>query len=214
MLGRHHPFLKRIRTLRRDPARRRAEGVVVAEGVRVVEAALAAGASIETALVSPRLERTDRGRALRDRLDAARIPVETASDRDVDRVQDARGPQPVVALIRWRSREGSPPDDGSPASGLVLLTVNLQDPGNLGALIRTSDAAGADAVVVAGDGVDPTHPRVVRSAAGSLFRMPVFREPDPVAAARALRASGYRLLAAGPRSGTPLREVRWRGRIA
>ncbi|GIG27115.1 TrmH family RNA methyltransferase [Cellulomonas denverensis] len=79
---------------------------------------------------------------------------------------------------------------------LIALLARVRDPGNLGTVIRVADAAGADAVVVAGDAVEVTNPKVVRSTAGSLFHLPVVHGlsvPDAVAA---LRAAGSQVLAA------------------
>ena len=67
----------------------------------------------------------------------------------------------------------------------VLVAVELRDPGNLGTVIRTAEAAGLAGVVVAGDSVDRFNPKVVRASAGSLFRLPVVDDPDPVATGRA-----------------------------
>lgn len=79
---------------------------------------------------------------------------------------------------------------------LVALLARVRDPGNAGTVMRVADAAGADAVVVAGDAVEATNPKVVRSTAGSLFHLPVVSGvpvPDAVAA---LRAAGLTVLAA------------------
>lgn len=72
----------------------------------------------------------------------------------------------------------------------VLVAVELGDPGNLGTVIRTAEAAGFAGVVVAGDSVDWIAPKVVRASAGSLFRMPIVRFDDVVAAHEAIAATG------------------------
>lgn len=214
MLGRRHPLFKRVRALRRDPERRRAEGIVVAEGIRVVESAWTAGASIEIAIVSPRIDGSERGRRVRDRLASAGVPVERAAADVVEGVQDARGAQPLLALVRWRPEEGPGPERAARSNPLVLVTAGIQDPGNLGTLVRTADAVGVDWVVVTGASVDPSHPRAVRASAGSLFRLPVYRDRDPVGTIRSLRGNGLRLLAAGPRDGASFRDADWTGAVA
>ncbi len=80
----------------------------------------------------------------------------------------------------------------------TLLTVcaDVRDPGNAGTVIRTSDAAGADGVVLAGNSVDAHHPRTVRASVGSIFHLPVSKEPDPAEAVRRIRAAGLVVLAA------------------
>jgi TrmH family RNA methyltransferase len=78
----------------------------------------------------------------------------------------------------------------------VAICADVRDPGNAGTVIRTADAAGADAVVLAGSSVDPYHPRTVRASVGSLFHLPLVMEPDPLAAVRAAREAGLVVLAA------------------
>nr|WP_276582451.1 RNA methyltransferase [Cellulomonas sp. RIT-PI-Y] len=79
---------------------------------------------------------------------------------------------------------------------LIALLARVRDPGNLGTVIRVADAAGADAVVIAGDAVEVTNPKVVRSTAGSLFHLPVVHGLSVDDAVRSLRAAGSRVLAA------------------
>ena len=72
----------------------------------------------------------------------------------------------------------------------------MRDPGNAGSIIRAADAAGADAVIFAGDSVDPLNPKAVRATVGSLFHLPVIVDRDLTAVVAALRENGLRLLAA------------------
>jgi TrmH family RNA methyltransferase len=76
------------------------------------------------------------------------------------------------------------------------VCADVRDPGNAGTVIRTADAAGADAVVLAGHSVDPYNPKTIRATVGSLFHLPLALEPDPAAAVAALRAAGLTVLAA------------------
>jgi TrmH family RNA methyltransferase len=79
---------------------------------------------------------------------------------------------------------------------LVAVAVEVRDPGNAGTVLRTADAAGAGAVVFAGDAVDPYNGKCVRASAGSLFHVDVVRERAPGAVIAALRAAGVQALAA------------------
>ncbi|GAA5170237.1 hypothetical protein GCM10023214_48520 [Amycolatopsis dongchuanensis] len=82
------------------------------------------------------------------------------------------------------------------AARLVAVLVDVADPGNAGTVIRVADAAGADAVILAGDSVDPHNGKCVRASAGSLFHLPLARERDVTAVLAACRAAGLRLLGA------------------
>jgi TrmH family RNA methyltransferase len=79
---------------------------------------------------------------------------------------------------------------------LVAVLAQVRDPGNAGTVIRVADAAGADAVVLAGDSVEVTNPKVVRSTVGSLFHLPVVTGVSVAEAVDALRAAGLAVLAA------------------
>ncbi len=96
------------------------------------------------------------------------------------------GPLPATAL----------PDLLDTRPRLIALLARVRDPGNLGTVIRVADAAGADAVVIAGDAVEVTNPKVVRSTAGSLFHLPVVHGLPVADAVAALRGAGSQVLAA------------------
>jgi RNA methyltransferase, TrmH family len=78
---------------------------------------------------------------------------------------------------------------------LVAVAVEISEPGNAGTLIRVADAMGADAVVLAGNSVDPYNGKCLRASAGSIFSIPVVTEPDAVQAVSALREAGLQVLA-------------------
>jgi TrmH family RNA methyltransferase len=79
---------------------------------------------------------------------------------------------------------------------LLAICADVRDPGNAGTVIRTADAAGADAVVLAGQSVDAYNAKTVRATVGSLFHLPLAIEPDPAAAVREAQARGLTVLAA------------------
>ncbi|WP_459973323.1 TrmH family RNA methyltransferase [Nocardioides pyridinolyticus] len=124
-----------------------------------------------------------------DLADAA--PAWTLVDeRALASLSDSVNPAGVVAVCRFL--DGEVP----PAPRLVALCADVRDPGNAGTVIRCADAAGADAVVLAGHSVDPYNPKTVRASVGSLFHLPVVLEPDPATAVRTLQAAGLQVLAA------------------
>ncbi len=79
---------------------------------------------------------------------------------------------------------------------LVVVCADIADPGNLGTVIRVADAVGADAVLLAGDTVDPHNGKAVRASTGSVFHLPLARDRDPDAVLERCRAAGLTLLAA------------------
>jgi RNA methyltransferase, TrmH family len=109
-------------------------------------------------------------------------------------LSDSVTPAGLVAVCRFLDVSFQSLPDAAPR--LVAVCADVRDPGNAGTVIRTADAAGADAVVLAGSSVDAYHPRTVRASAGSLFHLPLVTEPDPLAAVRAARDAGLVVLAA------------------
>ncbi len=145
------------------------------------------------------VEATERYGAWRD--DAPAWAV--VDDRALASLSDSVTPAGVVAVCRFLDVPWPPlvEDGRSPVTrpgqpGLVAICADVRDPGNAGTVIRTADAAGADAVVLAGSSVDAYNPKTVRASVGSLFHLPVVVEPDVAAAVAAARASGLTVLAA------------------
>ncbi|WP_371871360.1 TrmH family RNA methyltransferase [Phytohabitans rumicis] len=97
---------------------------------------------------------------------------------------------------------------------LAAVLAEIRDPGNAGTVLRTADAAGADAVVFAGDAVDPYNGKCVRASAGSLFHVDVVRAPEPAAVVKAARDSGLTVLAATGYGDTDLDELADAGGLA
>jgi TrmH family RNA methyltransferase len=100
------------------------------------------------------------------------------------------------------------------APALVVVLVNVRDPGNAGTVLRTADAAGAGGVIFADASVDPYNSKCVRSSAGSLFHLPVVAGVAIGAVTAALRHAGIGVIAADGQAGRPLDELESSGRLA
>jgi TrmH family RNA methyltransferase len=213
MLSRAHPIARRVRALRGDAALRAASGVLVAEGVHLSQEALAAGARIEAAIASPRLRTTDEGRELERRLSERGIPVHACSDDVLAGLQDARSHQPVLLIVEWAAPELSAVVRGSGPTPLLVVACGVQDPGNLGALLRTALASGATGFVSASGGAGLTHPRTVRASMGSIFRLPAVEAPLEDVLDEISRG-GIRALGADARGGVDGEDADWSGPVA
>jgi TrmH family RNA methyltransferase len=197
-IGHRHPQARRLRDLLRDPAARRREGAFVLEGPRLVADALDRGAALEAVYLGQNAREAFAG--LTARVDAAGVPVLDLREGVLEKVGSTRTPQPVLAVAPI---PGAVELDAL-APGRVVVTVGLQDPGNLGTVVRSAEASGATAVVVARatHGVDPWNPKVVRGSAGAVLGVPVIAVDDAVAALDRLRTRGWRLV--GTDSGAPV----------
>jgi TrmH family RNA methyltransferase len=122
------------------------------------------------------------------------VRVSQITERAAGGLSETVTPQGIVAVCALLDRplEQVLP----PTARLTAVLVDVSDPGNAGTVIRVADAAGADAVILAGDSVDPHNGKCVRASAGSLFHLPVSRVRDTGAALRTCRDAGLRLLGA------------------
>ncbi len=213
MLSRTDPLARRLRALRGDAALRESEKVFVAEGLHLAIDALAAGALIEAAVVSPRLSESDNGRNLERLLRKNLVEVHVSSDATLDALQDARSPQPVVLIVRRTPPALSAVIAGRGDMPLVVVACGVQEPGNLGALWRTADAAGASGFVATEGSVHLTHPRTVRASMGAIFRLPaVTASMDAVL--EELERRNLTVVGANARAAAAYDDVDWTGPLA
>ncbi len=162
-------WLTTARDLKRRKARER-NGLFVAEGVRTVEELAHSPLAVEAVLVAARAAADERaGAAIR--LVAMRgAPVLHVTDAEFDSAADTEHPQGLLAIARQPQRSLNAVAPGDTVRLLVL--DGIQDPGNVGVLVRTAAALGATAVVALPGTVDLWNAKVVRSAAGTHFRFP------------------------------------------
>ncbi len=129
-----------------------------------------------------------------DRLaDEAEAEVVRVSDEVLAAMAETVQPQGVLAVARI---EHTPIEAAFASAKLVAVLHEVRDPGNAGAVLRAADAAGADAVVFAGESIDPWHPKVVRSTTGSMFHLPVVTAGQLADVVDAARAHGLAVIAA------------------
>jgi TrmH family RNA methyltransferase len=164
-----------IRDLRLRRGRER-RGLALAEGVRLVEEALGAKVTIRHAAVSPSLEATARGAALKIALAGAGVPLLEVDDRALAGLADTEHPQGVIAVIeppRW-TLEALQPKAGQ----VVVVLDGVQDPGNVGAIARTALGLGASGLIALKGSAELTNPKVLRGSMGALFRLPSVSATD------------------------------------
>ncbi|MCC6318336.1 MAG: RNA methyltransferase [Gemmatimonadaceae bacterium] len=161
----------RILTRARDLSRRKArdrDGLFVAEGVRAVEELLASPLTIDGVLCAPQLMDAPRGARLRADLEVRGLTVSDVTEREFASAAATESPQGILAIARVPGRSLADLVDRTPLRLLVIDAV--QDPGNVGTLVRTAHGLGLDGSVALPGTVDLWNAKVVRSAMGSLFR--------------------------------------------
>jgi len=141
----------------------------------------------------------------------AGIPVHLVSGEIMDELAQTVTPQGLLAVCGFID---VPLTGLKPGLALVALLANVRDPGNAGTVLRTADAAGAQAVVFADASVDPYNGKCVRASAGSLFHLPVVAGARLEDAVATMRAAGLRIVAADGRTGRSLDDPGVQARLA
>ncbi len=174
---------KEIASLAKKKHRERL-GRMLVEGVRSVEAALAAGAPLVEILVTEAALAKARVQAL---VEAAGVPVYALAQREMARLSDVQTSQGVLAVARTTRF----PESRLATLDAVLALDGVQDPGNVGAVIRTAAWFGADAVLAGPGTADLFNPKTVRAAMGGLWDVRLARTDDLAAALGGLRRHGF-----------------------
>jgi TrmH family RNA methyltransferase len=187
--SRQNPLVTRFRNAARS---RIAGDPVVIEGVTLVHEAKRAGWTIEVAAFTDRALGDTSVTALFNSLstDATRVLV---PESVMEALSPARTPSGVVALAGGHMPALDHVLSGEQA--LVVVTVDVQDPGNLGAIVRAAEAAGATGLLACGASADPFGWKALRGAMGSAFRLPLCRVAEPDVALRTCRDRGLRIIA-------------------
>ena len=154
----------------RDRATRDAEGRTLIDGVRELDRARSGGAAVETVFVDP-AALTDEGHAAVERARASGASIVPASAAVVARLAYGDRSEGLVAVVRIPDVALSTLEVG--ANALVVVLEGVEKPGNLGAVLRSADAAGADAVILADTRTDLFNPNAIRASLGTIFAVPV-----------------------------------------
>ena len=164
-----NPLIKKTRSLRKSKVRAET-GLIIVEGLHHIGEALAAGWAIELILYSSEVLISGFGRELISRGATVAQPV---SSQVMESLADKENPQGILAVVRPRQIRL----DALSSIHIGVAVVSPQDPGNVGTILRTLDAVGADVLFLLDGGVDPFHPTSVRASMGSVFWKPIVQIP-------------------------------------
>ncbi|HEV2288084.1 MAG TPA: RNA methyltransferase [Candidatus Acidoferrales bacterium] len=189
ILSRENHWLKTFRAALH--ASRPESGFIALEGVRLVSEAIRCGLEIEAILASDSAER--HLASLRSELDRPTLILRT-TDRLFDSVTATETPQGIAALLRLR--EFSFESLVAVPDPLVVVLAGVQDPGNVGTILRSAEALGASGAIATRGTAHPYSPKSLRASAGSALRLPILSEFAPSIALTQLRVSGLKIFAA------------------
>jgi RNA methyltransferase, TrmH family len=205
--SRQNPLVARFRTAARGDV----GGVMLLDGAHLVGDAVAAGIVFQLAAVTPASSEEPDIHALVAALQHAGVDVITVSASVMDAVSPVKTPSGIVALAERPTADPDAMYGGTAA--LVVCAVDVQDPGNLGAIVRVSEAAGATGFVASGESANPFGWKALRGSMGSALRLAVAVEMTAEEAVADARRHGCRVVAAVPRDGRSLFEMELAGPI-
>jgi len=185
----------------RQRKHRQEQGLFLIEGLQLLHMALDASLPVGPVFFCPEQFTGAQAPVLIERLQSSGGQLLRVSSQVMDALSDRDGPQGIVAAFHMFRTPLTAL--GTTGNRLVLVLDCPQDPGNLGGLIRTADAAGAAGVVILEPSVDLFDPRTIRASMGSLFNLPVVLTPDAPAALRHLAGQGLALIGASEHTGEP-----------
>jgi TrmH family RNA methyltransferase len=173
-----NPLVKQARSLRLKKGRAET-GLFLVEGIHHVGEAAEAGWDIQSVLYAPDLLTSDFARDLIALLETKPVRTQSVSAQVMESLAEKDNPTGILALVSQRARSLRP-GSGQALSGLsaadissAVALVSPQDPGNVGSILRTMDAVGADALFLLDGGVDVYHPSIVRASMGTIFWKPI-----------------------------------------
>ena len=207
--SRQNPVVSTFRDLAANPPDDGSR--LLLDGLHLVQEARAAGLAFEQVGVAAAQMENGEIAQLARTLDAEGIDVVVVSEPVMHAISPVRTPSGIVAIAR-RTPSALAAVCQHP-DALIVAAVDVQDPGNLGALLRAAEAGGATGVIVCGTSAHPFSWKVVRGSMGSVLRLPVTSGPPAGMLLACARKLGVRAVASVPRAGASPEAVNWRGRV-
>jgi TrmH family RNA methyltransferase len=199
--SRQNPLVARFRTAARGDV----GGVMLLDGAHLIADGIAAAITFQLAAVTPAASEDAGVQSLVDSLQRSGVEVIVVSASVMDAVSPVKTPSGIVALAQRPPVSADRMYGGQTA--LVVSAVDVQDPGNLGAIVRVAEAAGATGFVAAGGSANPFGWKALRGSMGSALRLPIASEVTAEDAIAEATQHGCRIVAAVPRDGRPLFDV-------
>lgn len=188
--------IKEIKRLH-DSKERAERGLFLVEGVRLMEEAVKEKVDLEEVLYTEKVEEVERGKSLLAALNRRHVSLIKVPTKIMDSVSETENPQGILGVarqIKWTLK------DITIRKGPIIAACGLQDPGNLGTIIRTADAGMVSGIITTIDTVDIYNSKVVRATMGSIFRLPLVKVDDAINVLIRFKKEGYQIVAASSKS--------------
>jgi TrmH family RNA methyltransferase len=183
--------VKHLRALSESKYRKKEKAFLI-EGIKMVEEALRDNLGVKTVVAAPSLVQ-HHGKGVLKLAENRRIAVLWISERLMNALSESKTPQPVMAEVGMQQH--SEEELLANKAGLIIIAHQLQDPGNLGTIIRTAEAVGASGLALAQNTVDPFNTKAIRASMGSILRLPVVPVGDIAAFMKTSKQRGFQSVA-------------------
>ena len=208
--SRDNSLLRQVRAVRDA----KVEELIYVEGLRLCEEALRSRLEIEAVVVSEELLRKERAAAVIQELSQAAKRVGSVSEKLLESVSYTKTPQGIVVLARRPKSSEQRLSAQLGEKPLLVVMHQINNPVNVGAILRTSEAAGAAGVIATRNTSDPFSPKSLRGAMGSAFRLPIWSGPEYGEAIDWCRSHDIATVCAAVDATTSYTEVEWTGASA
>ncbi|ATW23927.1 TrmH family RNA methyltransferase [Candidatus Formimonas warabiya] len=193
IISKNNQYVKLAKSLMNRKYREK-QNLFILEGVRLIEEAVAAGIKLEFILYCSRLCSSGRGARLLEKITELGVSTFLVEEKIFEDLADTENPQGIVAAAQMTKSRFA--DIKTKEDNLVMLIDGVQDPGNLGTMIRTACAAGVSGIILTKGTVDLFNPKVVRASMGTMFNIPVVSAVDDQEIVNYLKKNRFRLLIA------------------
>jgi len=205
--SRDNSLLRQVRAVRDG----KVDELIYVEGLRLCEEALRSRLVIEAVIVSEELLRKERVAGVIDELSQAAKRFGSVSEKLLESVSYTKTPQGIIVLAERPESSESRLAAELDASPLLVVLHQINNPVNVGAILRTSEAAGAAGVITTKNTSDPFSPKSLRGAMGSAFRLPIWSGPSYTETIDWCRHRGIATICADVEATTAYTEIDWRG---
>lgn len=184
--------IKNIKSLKARRTRDE-KGMFFVEGARIVEEAISESDEIQGIILSEGFYSNSDNQSILDRINSLKITVNIVTEKVFKELSETDTPQGILAVMKMNRCE---PDKIITGEGFYVLLDSIRDPGNMGTIIRTADAAGFSGVIVSKGCVDVYNSKVLRSTMGSVFHIPIIQFDNTIEAIEFLKSRNIKIIAA------------------
>ena len=208
--SRDNSLLRRARAVRdgKEPAS------IFVEGLRLCEEVLASGLNIEATIYSEQIARKERAARLITALGAASRKSASTSEKLLESISYTKTPQGIIVLASRPASDKTSFEVKQPAVPLLVVMHGINNPVNVGAILRAAEAAGATGVIATENTADPFSPKALRGAMGSSFRLPIWMDADYASVIEWCRRAEIKIFGADVNASMTHVEADWRAPCA